>query len=313
MTDESIGTVGIWKLAANNVEDLDLDSFKITDGGAGDTVDTYYFYASERSDGGSIDDPIAYAPGSTTVNVLIPDGRVTIPADDDILITVKAKTNNIDGTAICNNDEIKLSVSASGDVDTTGLASGQEVNSTDTSVAAASTSIYESYPIVAVNSASPSGTLVPGSEMLLAIIDFTAAGDKDVTFNGNAAPDGGAAAYEDDEIYIQTKSRDGGSAASTTYVVKDGDGNQVASTSNSAALNTAITFDVKDFVIPAGQTKQLYFYIDSSNYTTTGDNLQLWLNDGGTAWDWSIDYGDEDLSEIDMILKGDIYAGSFLK
>jgi len=310
MADETISTVGIWKLAANNVEDLDLDHMKITDAGQGDTVDLFYWYASERTDGGSISDPIATTFGGVSSTAYFADGTVTIPANDNVLITVKAKTNNIDGTAVTNADDIKLSMEASGDVDTTGLASGSAVDSTDTSVAAASTTIFESYPIVAVNSASPSGTLVPDANMLLAILDITAAGDKDVTFDGNAGTDGGS---EDNEFYFQVSNLDGGSTTTVTMTIKDGDGNQVASSTTAAPLNVKTQFTVKDFVIPAGDTKQLYFYINSSTYTTTGDTLQLWLDDGGTGLDWSIDYDDGAYDEVDLIFKSDIYAGAFLK
>ncbi|MFA5775902.1 MAG: hypothetical protein WC864_11075, partial [Ilumatobacteraceae bacterium] len=51
-------TVGVFRLAANNVENLDLDSFLITDDGLDTTVGTYYLYSNVRSDGGSVSDPI---------------------------------------------------------------------------------------------------------------------------------------------------------------------------------------------------------------------------------------------------------------
>jgi hypothetical protein len=312
MVDETLHTLGIFKFAANNVENLDIDSIKVTSDGADDAMAEYYFYSNERSDGNSISDPIGTAVGyGDTAEILLADDTVIIPANDYVLITVKGKTANVDGTAVQNNDAIEATIAATGDVDTTGKASGAAVDSTDTSVDAATHRLYESYPIFAVNSSSPSGTLVPSANMLLAIIDVTAAGNKDVTWDGAADPDGGT---ENDLIYVSISALDGGSTpASINIIVKDQDGNVLDDPAAASTTNITVDFTTKDFVVPAGQTKKLYFYVDSTGYTTTGDTLQLYLDDYGKDIIWSVNYDDGDYTQGSTTFKGKIYAGAFVK
>jgi len=310
LLDAELATVAVFKIEAtttNAIEDLDLDSIKITDDGTGDTVDTYYFYHGDTI--------IGTAPGSTTAEIYIADGTVTIPADGYVLITVKALFNNIDSADVCNADTIEVTVAASGDVDCTGLASGQAVDPDNTSVDAATHILYESYPIVTVNANSPTGDLIPQSTMLLAILDVTAAGNKDITFDGAANPDYGD---EDDEFYIQISSLDGAiTTSSLALTLKNQDGDQLDATTTTAGagLQSNIMFDFtdKDFVVPAGQTRQLYFYVDSSGFITTGDFIHLWLDADGTALDWSVNYNDADYDEVGKIFKNDIHAGTLVK
>jgi len=70
-------------------------------------------------------------------------------------------------------------------------------------------------------------------------------------------------------------------------------------------------FNVADFDVAAGATKKLYVYGDTTDYTTNGDVVQVWLDDSANDITWSIDNsGDYNLGNI--IFKGDIYGGSFV-
>jgi hypothetical protein len=318
LLDEELSAVGIFKLAANNIEDLDLDSIKITDDGANDGVDTYYFYSNSRFDGGSTSDAIASAPGGSTAEVYISDDTVHIPANDHVLITVKALMNNVDGTAVQNSDAFEVTINEGGDIDTTGISSGAAVDSTDTAVDAATHVLYESYPEVALSASSPSGgDLIPSANTLLAVFDVTATGNKDITFDGAAAPDHGD---EDDEFYLQLAivRNDDGTADDDDLTIKDGDGNTLDSITGqdwdgADKTNIKVDFTSKDFVVPAGETKKLYVYGDTADFEDTGDSIQVWLDDGGTGLDWSIDYDDGDYNEVAKIFKGDIFGPSFVK
>jgi len=90
-------TLVVFRLAANNVEDLDLDNITITVIN-GTSVDTFFFYSSSRTDGTATSVPIQTASpaviGSTadaTARIDLLDGTVTIPANGNVKITVKAK------------------------------------------------------------------------------------------------------------------------------------------------------------------------------------------------------------------------------
>jgi len=299
-------TLGVWKLAASNVENLDLDSVLLTATGTTDGVDTYYFYAGKTTL-----TLIGTALGGASPEIQVPDGLVTIPANDYTLLTVKAKTNDVDGTAVQNGDSIQADIEYAGDIDTTGLSSGVAVDSTATATAAVAQKLYESYPKFTVDASSPSGTLIPSNNTLIAIFDVKAMGNKDVTFDGAAAPNGSSA---DDKIYLQVSSMAGTISTSTIdIVVKDQDGSTLDDPTPISGTNLAIDFTSKDFVIPAGETKKLYIYASTTGLTTAGDSIQAWFDDGGTAINWSINYDDGDYAETATIFKGDIYGGALVK
>ena len=314
--DENIARLGDFKLAASNVEDLDLDSIIATLTGTNtDGVDTFYFYSSKRADGGAVSDPIASASGGAVATVVFADSTVTVPANGNVIITVKALMNNIDGTAVVNGDSIIIDIGTAGDIETTGKASGAAVDSTNTEVAAATHVLYESYPQVVFSSTPAGGNLIPSANTLLAVIDVTAKGNKDITFDGAADPDNGD---EDDVFIIQVAANrsDDTVANDDDLTIKDQEGNTLDSITSidfDATTEFTIDFTTKDFVIPAGQTKKLYIYGDTQEFEVIGDSIQVWLNDGGTALNWSVDYNNGDYSEVAKIFKSDLFGPSWNK
>ncbi|MCX6764211.1 MAG: peptidoglycan-binding protein [Candidatus Nealsonbacteria bacterium] len=167
--------------------------------------------------------------------------------------------------------------------------------------------LYESYsPKFIIDPMSPTGTLIPSANALLAIFDVKAMGNKDMTFDGAADPAGGD---EDDVLVLQVAS----THAQIDLVVKDQDGNTLDDPALAPTTNIVIDFTNKDFVVPAGEIRKLYIYGDTSAYTTKGDSIQVWLDDDGAAINWSINYDDGDYSETAIIFRGDIYAGALVK
>lgn len=308
LLDEETQTVAVFRLAADAVEDLDLDSIKITDDGADDTVDTYYFYSNQRSDGGSTSDPIGMAVGGATAEVFFADGTVTIPADDYVLITVKAVMKDVDGTVVQNGDTLQVTIANAGDVDTTGLASGDPVDSTDTSVDAAVHTLYESYPVFALDANSPSGYLTQSANHLAAIFDVTANGDKDITFE-NA--DGDQLSMQ---VTVVGDDNNGATSTNENIWIVDENGNTLATSSITSAQGTTqvdFDFSIHSWTIAAGQTGKLYVYVDTSDLEDDGDSLQIWLDDTAADCTFGIN-GSGAYAEGDNIFKGDIYAGTFV-
>lgn len=293
-------TLGIFRLAASAVEALDLDSFKITDDGTSgnDIVDTFYFYYGDTLLGAK--------PGAANTEIQVADDAAIVPKDGHIEITVKADFNKVDGTSVVNGDTIEVTVNTTSDVDTTGADSGSAVDNTDEEVDCAIHTLYESRPYFSLNSGSPSGDLIPNANDELAIFDVEAHANEDISFVSTAASN---------SMIFQISDTVGGSTSTGTWTLKDGDGTQLATTSVDSGHDSTVTFDNfsnnTEFIIPAGSTKKLYVYGDTTDYTTDGDVIQIWLDDSANDIDWSIDKAGS-YNVGDVIFKGDIYAGSFV-
>ncbi len=304
LSEQEEVTVGIFNLAASDVENLDLDSFKITDDGTNDDdiVETFYFYYGDTL--------IGAKSGGADAEIQVSDGMVTIPRDDDIKITVKTTMNRVDGTAVTNGNTLEITVSTTSDVDTTGLSSGAAVDNTDEEVDCAIHTLYESRPYFSIADESPAGgDLIPSANDLLMVLDVTAADTEDVTFISDDASN---------SITFQIDDSVAGSSSTGTWTLKDGDGNQLATSSAWSGNSSTIAFDNfsdtgnNEFIIPAGETKKLYVYGDTSDYTSTGDYIQTWLDASNADIDWSIDKAGS-YNKGDIIFKGNLYGESFVK
>jgi len=307
LLDSQLTSVGVFRLAANNVEDLDLDEITLTDDGSDDGVDTYYLYSNSRADEGSTSDPIKTVSGGAAVTAYITDGTVTVPADDYVLITVKALMNNVDGTAVVNGDTLEVTISAAGDVDTTGLSSGTAVDSTDTDVDAATHSLYENYPSFAFATDSPSGTLSLGANTLIGKVEVTASAGKDITFQ-NA---------DGNDIMVQVQVvGDDTDTATETVTFKDDEGNTLDTGTMSSATATNelnVDFSTNDWTIAAGTTEVMYIYADTTDFEDTGDTIQVWFDDTTTDIDFGVDGANFTNEEGAKIFKGDIFGGTLVK
>lgn len=292
-------TVAVFRLTTNNVEAVDLDSFKITDDGAGDTVNTYKFYHGATL--------IGTVGGAATAEVFFADGTVTIPADDHVLITVKAIMNNVDGTQVANDDALTVTVAASGDVDTTGLSSGTAIDPDDTSVDAATHRLYETYPSFAFQGNGTSKTLAAVSSFEVDRLNITANGNQDLTFK-NA---------DSNELVVQftiTQSDDDDTAAESLFVY-DQDGNLLdtlsVDDSSNGTKELTIDFTSNDLTIPAGATEYIRFVYNSTDMEADGDTLSIELDGGADAdVDFSVDGDSGNYSRGTTIIKSPVSGAS---
>ncbi len=306
-----IATLNVFRLAATNVEDLDLNDMTLYVTG-GDDVDTFYFYHGDTL--------IGQRPGGTGPRFDLADGTVTVPANGNVKITVKAKMLPVDdtGTAageVDNNTDVGVAINAAATVNLTGLSSGAAVASSEPSVAGVVHQLYESRPYFALNSGSPSGTIVaPSSVFLLAIFDVTAEDTEDITFEGTG-----------DQLIVQIEASvyDSNNVAGIWYL-KDESGTllaseSVADTSLVSASSVTFTFDESTFTVPAGLTEKLYVYGDLSDFEdegTSGNNsIQVWLDDDSVDnCQFGIDgesYGSTGYAEGIIIFRGEIWGGTF--
>ncbi len=286
--DEMV-TVGILRLAADNVEDLDVDSIKITDGGSDTVVETYYLYHGSTLLGSK-------TPVSGVAEFFLADGTLEVAANDHELVTVKADMNDVDTTGASNADTVQVTIAASGDIDTTGE-SGAAVDSTDTPSGATHT-IYQAYPVFAFEDVS-STVLTTSANYLVAKIKVSNPGNEDISFDDTATAN---------NLEIQFSGNDGGVALDETITIKDTDGTTLDSGSISSGA-VAFDFSSAELTVPAGGAEYIYVYADASGLGTDGDTIQAWLDDG-TAADlgFSIGTGTSNYSEADFVFKGDLFG-----
>ncbi len=295
----------VFRLAADNTENLDVDSILITDDGTNgnDVVASYKFYNGATLLGSATPD------GDGNAELFLTDGTLVIPANDYKLVTVKAVLRDIDGTGFQNGDNIVVTIDGTGsdDVQSTGLASGSAVDSDDTAVDGNSMVAYEAYPVVAFVADAGIGSAVTlGSNQLLAKIGLTNSGNKDVTFQS------GDTNRFDVQLQVVGDDTD---TATETVTLKDQDGTTLdtATFSSATAGSGQLDFNMSSVgaavgtTIPAGQTKYFYIYADTSDLEDNGDVIQVWLDD--TAADLTFGIGGTGTYAVgNVIFRGDIYG-----
>ena len=285
-------TLAVFKLAeTDDVEDLDLYSIAITDTSGNDIVDTYYFYSGSTL--------IGTAPAGSTPTVYAASGAVTIPQNDDVTITVKGDLKVVDGTAVANAATTSLATVAAANVVATGKSSGATVNSTG-NVTAAEHKIYKSRPYFAANSATPSGTLIVGTDVTLAKFDITADAADDITFLN---------ATSSLVVSLSVSVNDTADDADTFSLYKGS--TLLATTSVKVGTDTTATFDFasNNLTVSKGETETIEVRGDTSDMGDAGDTIYLYLDDStGTNVDWGID-GHGSYNEAALIFQGDIKAG----
>ena len=309
-------TLAVFKLKEDTgAEDLELDSFKITDAGAyDDVVNKYYLYASARVDGGSVADPVAEAtPVSGVAEFFVSDGVVEVPANGDVKLTVKGDIANVDGTTVTNESTVQVQVLADNtDVVTHGLSSGTTVNG-------GGSTNYDG-PIFVALSSVPSiqfadgwgdnynKTLNQGTVTQVARIQVTA-GAKDIDFNQtDASPvfsiqiTGSAGTYVDGGVIIY---KSGGITLDTISIVAYGSAGTV--------IQADGDFDSVDWTIPANTTEYLDIYLDTTEFTDAGDTLQISLDEEAADVTFTIDGGTTDYDYGHMINRGVQYGANFSK
>lgn len=290
-------TSAVFRLAANSVEDLDVDSIKITSDGSDDAVSKYVFYHGATKLG-------EVTGGQDTAELFLTDGTLTIPANDYILVTVKVVMNNVDGTQIVDGDTVVTTIAAAGDVDTTGKDSGVAVDSTQTSVDGNTLTLYQAYPVFAFDN-TISTVLSASANYLLGKLTISNPGDKDVTFNST------------DEITIQVEVAGTLSTSTNAIKLESNDGTTYDTVNLSATTGSAeavIAFATNTLTIPAGGEKIVYIRANTGGLTTAGNSIQAWLSDDtADNIEFDINGASTDYSEGDVIFRGDIYGAAHVK
>lgn len=286
-------TATIFRLAANNTENLDVDSIKITDDGSDTVAASYKFYAGATLLG------TAPVDGNGDAELFLTDGQLVIPANDYKLVTVKAVPKDI-GNGPSNGDTVKVTIAAAGDVDTTGLASGSAVDSTQTSVDGNSMIAFEAYPVVSFNNTGVETVLGANANYVAGKIVIENPGNKDITFDS------------DDALKINFEITGTLTTPTGAVVLKDANGTTLDTVDMAAATGSTsatITFAGSTLTVPAGQSKTLTITVNTAGLTVDGNTLQAWLSDDADAnLEFSINAGTADYTIGTLAFRGDIYG-----
>ncbi|MDD2672574.1 MAG: peptidoglycan-binding domain-containing protein [Syntrophales bacterium] len=312
-------TIAVFKLAASNVEDLDVDTIILNVTG-GTSMNTVALYDKN-------DKLIQAAAGKNSIVFSLADGSLTIPANGYNKLKVKVTPLNVDNSVVTDGTSViakLVGTSANAyNIAATGLSSGTAITSS-TAVSGNAMKLYETRPYFALSSSSPaSGALIPQANELLAVFDVTAAAGGSVTFEE----------YDASSLTVSLSAVQGDtSSTSPTFTLKDEAGN----TLDTATLNTAggtklsgytsftFYFGLADrtgqsFAVPPGETKKLYIYGDTRALGDAGDMIQLYLADTAANINWGIEADDGALgptnkygfTDGNIIFRGNIYGPTF--
>jgi hypothetical protein len=304
-------TVAVFKLSANNVEDLDLDDIMITDnGGAGNPVGAaWYLYASKRGDGGSTADPVAVAAGGVLPTFMLADNTVIIPANGSVTLTVKADIAPVDGVTVINADALQATLANVIDTHVTGKSSG--LQSTGTAVATAAVHFaYASKPTITLNASSPTSPLVPNANSLLAIFNIAADAAEDISFTSTGAANQLI-------ITLAANCTGGGADTNVKALLKDEGGLTLstAAEADDACRPGSRTFSTwtNDLIIAKGTTKKVYLYGDTSAATAVGNSVQAYILDTAANVTWSINLDGGNYATGDITVRGNLYANALAR
>ena len=292
-------TLAVFKFASNNVENIEIDTIALGQNGTtnNESVSMYKLYK------GSATTPFRTVSndGQATTTITLASGELVIPKNDNVKVTVKAVMNDIDGTVVVNGNTVIVQL---GSTTATGLASQSTSLGDDEAYKTIGGVIYEAYPSIAFDSSTTGiGSAITGnSSQLVARLNVTNPGNKDVTFEG----------ADSDQISVQlVVIGDDTDTATEALTLKDENGTVLASTTfSSASGTTQEDFDFKGtgtnltYTIPAGATKTLYIYADTADLEDNGDLIQITLDDAAADVTFGISNTGA-FTEGDIIFRGD--------
>jgi len=198
---------------------------------------------------------------------------IDIPKDDDLVVSAKVNYNSISAGAT-SGEKVELVYDANDGFEAVGGDSGSTVTDSTTDIVGGGIfTVRKTVPTFALNSSSPSGTLIPGVTEVIRI-DIIADSGGDVIFDGT------------DTIDFDIASSATGLAARTFDLYDASTNNKIATQVSIAPDNAnTVAFTDVSLTIAAGTTKTVYVKGDLQDYSTQGDTFRLDINDtSGLTW-----------------------------
>lgn len=283
-----------FRLTASQAEDLDINSIRIEDLGAGDAIDKLNFYVSGKLVGSAV-------VMTRTAQVVFGDSLVIVPKNSSAVVEIRGNIGKVDSITIQNKDKIQVSIS---EIKATGLRSAGSIKFTG-AVNAASHKVYQSFPEVAFVSGwterDANKALIPSSSSLLSRIGIAANGPDKISLN---------------TIVIQADAMiNDNTVSEADWILKDSNGITLAVNSNnidhSGTKEFAFNLSTK-LNVPAGSTEYINIYGDTTDLEDNGDRIQLWLDDAVADIAWTIGDDSAIYNEGDKIFRGDPRGVTFI-
>jgi len=231
---------------------------------------------------------------------------IYVPKDGSSVVTLKADLNTSTGGAI-NGNTIALDVTETNFRAVAKNSSTVVTNPVGAGVAGIDMFVFESKPAVNFAADTPTGTLSPSANTLLAKIAVTADASKDISFvtgEGNTLT-----------VQLALARADDATADDDTLTLKDENGDTLDSITGvdfDATKEHVFDFATKSFTVAAGTTKYLYVYGSTTDFEDQGDSIQVWLDDVDGDIDWGIN-GAGSYNKGNILFKGDKFGGTFVK
>jgi len=165
--------------------------------------------------------------------------------------------------------------------------------------------VYESVPTVVFASDTPSGTLIPSVNTLVAKIGITASAAKDITFDS----------ADSDNLSLQVSATGASLAADDDVItIKKADGTTLDTDTINLGTDTQVDFDFSStaLTVAAGTTEYIYVYLDTTELATQGNSVQIWLDDVAADCTFGVN-GTGAYARGNIIFKGDLYGGALVK
>jgi len=226
--------------------------------------------------------------------------------DADTLITIKGNLNTTVGGA-ANAQASTLSLESDAGFEAYGVESSLQKTAVDSGADATSRTmtVYESKPSVAFDNTGLGGNISGNTAALVAKIKITADAGKDITFVTGGS--GG-------EITLAINAINATSSDDEVVTLKDENGTTLDTDTldlTTGAQSVVFDFSSNSLTVPAGESKYIYVYADTSEFLDAGDFIQFWLDDGAsTNFEWGIN-GSGVYEHADILFRGDLMGPSW--
>ena len=308
-------TVAAWKFTADNIEDLKVTRIKLkqaqTDVNAPSNVKNLKLFVGSSQVGSTapaLTDPDSAVSVDEYAIFENSAGLFTVPKNSTVTLVLKTditpSTNAVFGA---NGEQFKFRVAnitthtASTDISAKGSLSGAfALGSASANYDGNSQIVVKTKPTFAINSASPTGSLVPGNVEIIRF-NITAHTANDVTFDGT------------NHNILFTIVEAGVDVADSTADLYDASTNTTVATQLTSQDfdDGSVTFTTVNTTIPAGQTKTYYVKANLTDYTATGNSFQMTIGNAAADLSWSdgttsADINNANVSNIGLPISGNI-------
>ncbi|MEW6607009.1 MAG: hypothetical protein AB1414_06075 [bacterium] len=277
-------TMGIWKFAANNTENLTVTQIIVHEIHADNTPGNVKNLQLTWSGGSSSVIPALTAgvPNQAVFSGL----NIPVPKGGDIKVTLKADITDSANATSVKKVQFRIAVPATitGVSTDTIIAKGASSNNYAATPGASNQDanamiVYKTKPTISLHASSPSGNLIPGTVEVLRF-----------TISANAGGDVSLTAANANNIRFTITSNKSALVTARVLDLYDASTSTTVATQVTAIPNSGVTVDFAaglNTTIAAGTSKTYYVKANLQDFTTQGDSFQLSIQNAAADLSWS--------------------------